>query len=187
MARIVEEVKPSKSSDKIATLPASSKKTKAVKEKPSKKVPKQKKEKVSKKEKAPKEKAPKEKKASPHRGRTTGLRLKQAWAKVFEENAKSPSTKRMTDEQIHKFMKTEFPNKKARTLRDVGGVYVARKRFNVGKFTKGQIPSTPSTAYDEKGKAVEGKPSRKGGGDEEGRRKGFPNKTGGRKPRSVRG
>ena len=184
MARIVEDEAKSPS-------PASTKKSvKTAKKAPkgkAEKTPKGKTEKAPKSEKASKpEKAPKTVKKSPHRGRTTGLRLKQAWAKMFEENAKSSTGKRMTDDQIHKAMRSEFPEKKARTLRDVSGVYVARKRYNVGKFTKGVVPTTLSTAYDEKGKAVDGKPSKNGGGDEEGRRKGFHGKAGGRKSSSVR-
>lgn len=123
---------------------------------------------------------------SPHRGRTTNLRLKQCWAKVFEDNAKAQTSKRSTDEQLLKLMKSEFPDKKARTLRDVGGVAVARKRFNAGKFTKGVAPNVPSTAYDENGKATDSKSSRKKDGDEEGRRRGFHGTKGKRKGRAVR-
>lgn len=174
MARIVEDntVSESKSVKKNKVSAKASKKVKGKAEKTTKVSPQKVKGKAEK---------------SPHRGRTTGLRLKQAWAKVFEENTKSQVAKRMTDDQIFKFMRAEFPNKKARTLRDVSGVNVARRRYNAGKFTRGDVPSTPATAYDEKGKAVDVKNSRKKDGDEEGRRKGFPDKTGQRKSRSVRG
>lgn len=179
MARIVEDTKPVRKS--------SSSQEKASPDK--KRTPKKMTKKVVKKD-ARKSKPEKSSKGTrgrgSNKGKTSGLRYKPCWVQVFKDNAKAPVAQRKTDAEIFKYMKSEFPDKKARTLRDESGVILARRRYNAGKFTKGDIPSPLSTAYDEKGKAIESKLSRAKDGDEEGRRRGFPGKTGGRKSRPVR-
>lgn len=117
------------------------------------------------------------------KGLTTGLRLKQSWAKVMQENFKS----KMTDEQIHKFMVKEFPHRKARTLRDVSGVALARRRYNKGRFTKGVVPEVESVPYDERGKVTENIVHRmRKDGTMGGRPRGFPDVRRGRKGGAAR-
>lgn len=78
-----------------------------------------------------------------------GLGVIATWVKLFKDNAKE----KLTDEQISKAIKKNFPGRESAIFDHVQAV---RNRFNNGLLTKGKAPATPSVRYDESG-AVRGK------------------------------
>lgn len=101
---------------------------------------------VKKKSKEKKEK--REKKIS---GRTLGLNVRETWRQVLMDNFK----RKLTDEQISKFMQKEFPDRKARQITRVSGVRSLRRSFNKGRlFEDKRPPARLSVPYDTAGNVL---------------------------------
>jgi len=104
------------------------------------------------KSKAPKDAAPAKAKAAPKSktvdgpkrpvGMKTGLGIQSAWAYVLNQNEKVPKVKKLSDEQITDWMKTEFPGRESNIFNQVQAV---RNKYNKGGLTKGEIPAILST------------------------------------------
>ena len=87
-------------------------------------------------------------------GKTTKLGVQAAWIYVLQQNEKVPAKERLTDEQITKFMKREFPGRQTKVF---DAVQAARNKLNKGGFGE---QSFVSQRYDADGKAVEVKRGR---------------------------
>ena len=112
------------------------------------------------------ETAPKKKEApKKFTGRTLGLSVSETWKAVFDANAKAASGKKaklgeleltqpMTDEEITKFLRKEFPGNDSKNLDAV-----ARHRgyYNAGTVAKsqnGEGPDEELARYDAEGNVV---------------------------------
>jgi hypothetical protein len=83
-------------------------------------------------------------------GKTTGLNVTKAWAHIFAKNAKAKRSARMTDAEISKWMRKEFPP---------GCAYfdhpaMSRNHYNQGKLTDGDVPKVKSVPFDGDGNAM---------------------------------
>ena len=92
--------------------------------------------------------------AKHNKGRTSGTNVRGTWIQMFEKNEKLPKNKKMTDEQIQKFMKAEFPGRDSFEFTDVAGVRSVRRGYNRGVFNDGKAPKVQSHQYDNKGEVV---------------------------------
>lgn len=81
-------------------------------------------------------------------GRTFGLGTMATWIKLFQENAK----KKMTDDQISKFMHKEFPDS---TATDFDNIQRVRTFYNSGK--RFPAPKVSYKRYDTDGSVIEGR------------------------------
>lgn len=130
------------------------------------------------------------KSAKPERkiaGKTWGLNLRQTWVKLFEENAKN----KQTDEQLHKFMKAEFPDRKSKDITVPEMIGKLRRVVNSGAFTNGEKPAVPFVRYNENKEVitVRGKLVKEGGAPKKATPKsgsGSKNRSSGSKARSVK-
>lgn len=111
------------------------------------------KKKVTKKKVPAKKSTPKAEKDGYLRGKTLNLKVQETWVHVFSENAKATKAKRKTDEEINSFMKKEFPLRKTHLTQSVAGVQAARRGYNKGMFTDGEVP-VESPRFDEDGNAI---------------------------------
>lgn len=84
-------------------------------------------------------------------GKTTGLNVKGAWCSVFSQNEKLVKAKRMTDEDISKWIKKEFPERHSAVF---DHVRIVRTRYNRGILTGGEVPDQQSRQFDKDGNAV---------------------------------
>jgi hypothetical protein len=73
-------------------------------------------------------------------GKTLGLNIQKSWIHCF-------TRKNWTDEQITKFMQSEFPDRKSRSFEMVAGV---RSQYNSGRLTGGTSPSEKSVKFQQK-------------------------------------
>lgn len=73
-------------------------------------------------------------------GITLKLSVPETWVHVFVDNAKTHKT----DEEISKFMHTEFPDLKNKAFDNVHG---CRTHYNNGGYTKGVKPAVKSVRY----------------------------------------
>ncbi len=78
-------------------------------------------------------------------GKTLGLGIQDTWVHIFLQNGKAKKKDRLTDAEITKFIKSEFPRRKTEYFRRVDWV---RRRYNRGGLTKGVVPKRVSVAYD---------------------------------------
>jgi hypothetical protein len=85
------------------------------------------------KKKVPKENPPPPPKAPAHVGKTSGVTVNETWIQVFEKNEQVEASKRLTDEQISQFMKSEFPDLDTKLF---DRVQIARGKYNRGGFHK---------------------------------------------------
>lgn len=94
-------------------------------------------------------------KAGPkNEGTSSGLNVRDTWAKLFKEN----QGKKRTDEQLLVQMRKEFPHKaKVQDFSSTDGVRRVRSLYNRGILTDGKTPGTRSTAFD-----AQGNPFRRG-------------------------
>lgn len=81
-------------------------------------------------------------------GKTLGLGTMQTWIQVFQQNAK----KKLSDDQISKFMHKEFPDS---TATDFDNVHRVRGFYNSGK--RFPAPKVSYKRYDEEGNVIEGR------------------------------
>lgn len=83
-------------------------------------------------------------------GRTTGLPVDLTWQTAFERAAKE----KWTDDQITRFMKSEFPDRKSKIFET--GVQRVRTQYNRGKLN-GQTrkPAKPLERYEKNGSKKE--------------------------------
>jgi hypothetical protein len=86
-------------------------------------------------------------------GRTTGVGVQGTWVMAFDLNAKASKGKRLTDPQISKFMKKEFPGRKSVVFDRVQGV---RTKYNKGGLTGGIVPTKQAIRYDGDGNVMDG-------------------------------
>lgn len=95
----------------------------------------------------------KKKTATGVRGKTLGLKIGQTWAHFFEKNEKVGRGNKMTDAQIQREMRREFPDRSGKhEFSDVSVVGRIRYLYNNGKWGK---PAAPSRRYDDTGNVVE--------------------------------
>lgn len=88
-------------------------------------------------------------------GRTMGLPICGTWEAVFRQNAAAPKAERRTDEQIAKFMTSEFPGRPARDLTTPQGVRRVRSLFNRGVLPGLDAPpKTAAVGYDAAGEPI---------------------------------
>jgi len=90
-------------------------------------------------------------------GKKWGLTIGETWHKIFSDNEKAPKAKKLTDEQIHKWMSVEFPGRKSMDFKDVAGVQRARSYYNRGKFDPESWDIPPkmlSRPYDKDGNPI---------------------------------
>ena len=113
-------------------------------------------------------------------GKTSGLGIMLFWATLFELNEKLPKQKKMTDEEIKRQVLEEFPIDEVRevtrkALSKLGAVgekgektvNYYRGLYNIGRCTKGIVPTVKSYRYGEDGEQVNartGKPLKDKGG-----------------------
>ena len=71
-----------------------------------------------------------------------GLKVGETWAHVFAENEKR--AKKWTDEEISKFMKSEFTDRRPKNFDKPNR---ARRFYNRGGFTKGNVPTVLSKRW----------------------------------------
>lgn len=74
-------------------------------------------------------------------GRTTGLKLGEAFKHIFEWNEKQKRSKKWTDDQIAEWIQQEFPGRESRSMTNISGVRRAMVR-------RGEVISN---RYDENG------------------------------------
>lgn len=91
------------------------------------------------------------------KGRTSGLGIRDTWVDIFQKNEKLPKAKKMTDDDISKYMKSEFVGRNTKAFDRVSAI---RARYNRGVLTQGVIPSIQSRAYDKDGSVIEGRKKR---------------------------
>jgi hypothetical protein len=84
-------------------------------------------------------------------GKTTGLGVAKTWAKLFVNNEKSSKQQKLTDEQISKAMKKEFPDRGSDIF---DHVQLVRNRYNKGVLTGGAVPAELAKRYDKNGNVV---------------------------------
>lgn len=80
------------------------------------------------------------KKVSKCVGRTLGLGVYATWVHVFKENAKN----RKSDEEITKFLLSEFPDHQIKSFH---AVHACRINYNNGRYTDGIKPTVKSVRY----------------------------------------
>lgn len=81
------------------------------------------------------------------KGKTLGLGASETWVYLFERNETLPKAKKLTDEQISKFMHSEFPGRKSKIFDQVQ--LVRRAYYNKGRCVGqgGKPPKLISQAY----------------------------------------
>lgn len=85
------------------------------------------------------------------KGKTSGLGIQDAWAHIFQKNEKASKNKRLTDEQISKWMHKEFPGRGSTVFDHVQGV---RTKYNKGGLSGNVAPKTQSKRYDSDGAVI---------------------------------
>lgn len=102
-------------------------------------------------------------------GKTTGLRVQEAWQQMFEANETAPKNKKKTDKEIADWMLREFPGLDSKLFDDLRDgvlhrVQAVRARYNRGGFNKdGTEPKRISHRYDSHGEYDDPKFSGKSG------------------------
>ena len=89
------------------------------------------------------------KKQTTSKGKTLGLKIGETLAHVFAENEKR--AKKWTDEEISRFLKSEFADRRPKNFDKPNR---ARRFYNRGGFTKGNVPGITSKRYDKDGKVL---------------------------------
>lgn len=86
------------------------------------------------------------------RGKTLGLKVGETWAHFFTKNEKAGKGSKMTDEQIQREMRREFPDRSGKNeFSNVAVVNRIRYLYNSGKWGK---PPAQSSKYDDSGNVV---------------------------------
>ena len=93
-------------------------------------------------------------------GKKTGLGIMTFWATIFEGNELLPRTKKMTNAEIERQVRLEFPHEETLMENLDSGkqtVNYYRHLYNVGKLTKprGTPPNHISFRYNEAGQVVD--------------------------------
>ena len=93
-------------------------------------------------------------------GKKYGLGICQFWVYIFELNERLPKKRKMTDEEIKRQVREEYPNRKSiKKLGPVGGrgtttVNYHRQLYNGGRYTRGIPPKVISYRYGADGNEV---------------------------------
>tara|TARA_Y100000401_G_scaffold30623_1_gene22394 strand:+ start:31290 stop:31775 length:486 start_codon:yes stop_codon:yes gene_type:complete len=90
-------------------------------------------------------------------GKKTGLGIMAFWKTLFEGNEILPKSKKMTNAEIERQVRLEFPHEKTLLENlDTGrqSVNYYRHLYNKGRMTKGDTPEYISFRYDGDGKVV---------------------------------
>tara|TARA_R100001163_G_C5068474_1_gene208860 strand:+ start:5768 stop:6253 length:486 start_codon:yes stop_codon:yes gene_type:complete len=90
-------------------------------------------------------------------GKKTGLGIMAFWKTLFEGNEILPKSKKMTNAEIERQVRLEFPHEKTLLENlDTGrqSVNYYRHLYNKGRMTKGDAPEHISFRYDGDGKIV---------------------------------
>ena len=90
-------------------------------------------------------------------GKKTGLGIMAFWKTLFEGNELLPVSKKMTNAEIERQVRLEFPHEKVLLENlDTGrqSVNYYRHLFNKGRMTKGVTPESISFRYNDKGQIV---------------------------------
>lgn len=74
------------------------------------------------------------------RGKIHNKNIQETWALLFKNNAKE----KLTDAQISRQMKAEFPGRKSAIF---NRVQMVRRRYNKGVLTGGEVPKIQSVRY----------------------------------------
>ena len=88
------------------------------------------------------------------KSKTDKRKVGEAWVDHFRTNAGCSSKDRLTDPQIQKAMKKEFPTRESWEFTNERGVSRARKFYNQGGFTGKVPPRKLSDEYDKSGTVV---------------------------------
>ena len=90
-------------------------------------------------------------------GKKTGLGIMAFWRTLFEGNELLPVSKKMTNAEIERQVRLEFPHEKVLLENlDTGrqSVNYYRHLYNKGRMTKGSPPDMISFRYNDEGKIV---------------------------------
>lgn len=74
------------------------------------------------------------------KGKIHNKNVQETWALLFKNNARD----RLTDEQISRQMRAEFPGRKSAIF---DRVQMVRRRYNKGALTGGEVPKVQSVRY----------------------------------------
>ncbi len=74
------------------------------------------------------------------KGKIHNKNVQETWALLFKNNAKE----KLTDTQISRQMKAEFPKRKSAIF---DCVQTVRNRYNKGRLTGGKVPKAQSKRY----------------------------------------